>query len=80
MPGQKLSQALFRHVCGTAYEDLPSGAVLAQKRSLADMLGVMLAATGLDAASAPFAAFAAAQGAGRCTVLGQRSIGPCAGL
>ena len=71
MPGQKLSQALFRHVCGTAYEDLPSGAVLAQKRSLADMLGVMLAATGLDAASAPFAAFAAAQGAGRCTVLGR---------
>lgn len=71
MAEQNLSQALFRHVRDTAYEDLPSGAVLAQKRSLADMLGVMLAATGLDTASAPFAAFAAAQGAGRCTVLGR---------
>jgi len=71
MAGENLSQALFRHVCGTSYEDLTPGAVLAQKRSLADMLGVMLAATGLDAASAPFAAFAAAEGSGRCTILGR---------
>lgn len=71
MADNSLSQALFRHVRGTRYESLPPGAVLAQKRSLADMLGVMLAATGLDAACAPFAAFAAAQGAGRCTILGR---------
>lgn len=71
MAEQKLSQALFRHVCGTTYENLTPGAVLAQKRSLADMLGVMLAATGLDAASAPFAAFAAEAGGGRCTILGR---------
>lgn len=66
-----LSNALIRHVLDTEYETLPPAAVQAQKNSLSDMLGVMLAATGLDAASASFAAFAAAEGSGRCTLLGR---------
>jgi len=55
----------------TGYGDIPAAALAAQKQSLADMLAVMLAATGLDAASAPFAAFAAEEGRGRCTILGR---------
>ena len=66
-----LTQRLIDYVLSTGYEDLPAEAVRVQKQSLADMLAVMLAATGLDAASAPFAAFAAAEGEGRCTILGR---------
>ena len=66
-----LTQTLIRHVLDVDYGDLPAGAILAQKNSMADMLAVMLAATGLDTASAPFAAFAAAEGRGRCTLLGR---------
>ena len=65
------TQKLLNHVLSAKFEDLPAAAVEAQKQSLADMLAVMLAATGLDAASVPFAAFAAAEGQGRCTVLGR---------
>ena len=66
-----LTQTLIRHVLDVDYGDLPAAAILAQKNSMADMLAVMLAATGLDTASAPFAAFAAAEGRGRCTLLGR---------
>lgn len=66
-----LSQALIRHVLDTRYETIPAAAIRAQKNSLTDMLGVMLAATGLDPASASFAAFAAAGGTGPCTILGR---------
>lgn len=66
-----LSAALIRHVLDTEYEQLPDAAIQAQKNSLVDMLGVMLAATGLDSTCAPFAAFAAAEGKGRCTILGR---------
>lgn len=66
-----LTQTLIRHVLDVDYGDLPAAAILAQKNSMADMLAVMLAATGLDTASAPFAAFAAAEGQGRCTILGR---------
>lgn len=62
MKENRLSQALIRHVRTTGYGDIPAAALAAQKQSLADMLAVMLAATGLDAASAPFAAFAAEEG------------------
>lgn len=71
MKENRLSQALIRHVRPTGYGDIPAAALAAQKQSLADMLAVMLAATGLDAASAPFAAFAAEEGRGRCTILGR---------
>ena len=71
MKENRLSQALIRHVRTTGYGDIPAAALAAQKQSLADMLAVMLAATGLDAASAPFAAFAAEEGRGRCTILGR---------
>lgn len=66
-----LTQALIEHVVSTQYQSIPAPAIRAQKGSLADMLAVMLAATGLDTASAPFAAFAAAEGRGRCTILGR---------
>ncbi|MBQ7859398.1 MAG: MmgE/PrpD family protein [Faecalibacterium sp.] len=66
-----LSKALIQHVLDTQYETLPPAAVQAQKNSLTDMLGVMLAATGLDLSSAPFAAYAAAEGTGPCTILGR---------
>ena len=65
-----LTQTLIRHVLDVDYGDLPAAAILAQKNSMADMLAVMLAATGLDTASAPFAAFAAVGGRGRCTLPG----------
>ncbi len=71
MEDKGLTQRLIDYVLSTEYEDLPAEAVRVQKQSLADMLAVMLAATGLDAASAPFAAFAAAEGEGRCTILGR---------
>ena len=66
-----LSDRLIRHVCETNYTDFPWAAIAAQKQSLADMLAVMLAATGMDAASAPFADLAAEGGGGRCTILGR---------
>ena len=71
MSGTGLTKRLIDHVLSAEYETLPAEAVKAQKQSLADMLAVMLAATGLDTASAPFAAFAAAEGQGRCTILGR---------
>ena len=49
MKENRLSQALIRHVRTTGYGDIPAAALAAQKQSLADMLAVMLAATGLDA-------------------------------
>ncbi|WP_297721987.1 MmgE/PrpD family protein [Intestinimonas sp.] len=70
MSGKGFTRRLIDHVLSVEYEDLPAAAVEAQKQSLADMLAVMLAATGLDAASAPFAALAA-EGQGRCTILGR---------
>lgn len=65
-----LTTRLIRHVAETEYEALPEAAVKAQKNSVKDMLGVMLAATGMDKASAPFAEYAAKEGCGRCTILG----------
>lgn len=71
MGSSGLSQRLIHHVWATHYEDIPPAAIRAQKNSFADMLAVMLAATGMDAASAPFAALAADEGGGRCTILGR---------
>ena len=70
MEQANLSQKLIQHVLDTEFEKLPEAAVQAQKNSATDMLGVMLAATGIDSASASFAAFAAEEGSGKCTILG----------
>ncbi|MBR5730536.1 MAG: MmgE/PrpD family protein [Firmicutes bacterium] len=72
-----LTRVLAEHAVSVRFEDLPKEAVEAQKASAADMLGVMLAATGLDKASKAFSELAAREGAGRCTILGrQEKSGP----
>src|SRR5437762_7013600 len=66
-----LTAALADHVCATRYEDLPVAAVAATKRSVFDILGVMLAGSGPDSSpSKLMPGLAAWGGAGQATVIG----------
>jgi 2-methylcitrate dehydratase PrpD len=66
-----LTRILARHVAETPFAALPAAAVNAARRSLIDAVGVMLGASGLEPACAPFAEEARAlAGVGESTVLG----------
>lgn len=71
MEQTNITGRLIDHVSSVGYDELTPGAVQAQKNSIMDMLGVMLAATGLDEASSAFLDFAAEEGSGKCTILGR---------
>lgn len=65
-----MTRRLAEHIAAAEFAGLTPEAVRMTKLSLLDGLGVALAATGLDAATAAFAR-AAAGDAGPCTVLGR---------
>lgn len=64
-----ISEAICAHVAGARFEALPAETVAAAKRVLLDAAGVMLGASSASEAE-PFIDYAAAQGAGPCTILG----------
>jgi 2-methylcitrate dehydratase PrpD len=69
------SAVLSRLASRTVFETLPASAVRSAKWSLLDSLGVMLGATGLEAACAPFSSYAIdAGGTGKCLVLGTEHL------
>lgn len=63
-----VTDMLIAHVLATSYDSIPPQAIEAQKRSLADLLSVMMAATSMDEPARKAAAFAA-ESPGRCTLL-----------
>lgn len=67
---QTLTETLISYVRNTEFETIPGHAISVQKKSLADLLAVILAATRLDEAGNAVTRFAAAQGNGPCTLLG----------
>jgi 2-methylcitrate dehydratase PrpD len=74
-----LGADLARHAIAARYEDLPGDAVDVAKKSILDLLGVMLAAGGIEPAAKPLLAFVAdAGGRPECTVLGMAAKVPAA--
>ena len=66
-----LSERLATHIVETKFEDIPSAAIEAAKRSLLDAIGVTLGASGLEPACLPFVELAReAGGKAESTVLG----------
>ncbi|RKE70601.1 MmgE/PrpD family protein [Pseudorhodoplanes sinuspersici] len=66
-----ISAALARHIHAVRYNDLPTEAVEATKRSIIDAIGVMHAASGLGEGCEAFATLASAfGGVGTSTVIG----------
>jgi 2-methylcitrate dehydratase PrpD len=69
--GRRLTRTLAEHIAAAEFTDLPAAAVRMTKLSLLDGIGVILAATGTEPNTRPFARLAAAADpGGRCTVLG----------
>ncbi|MGI4879249.1 MAG: MmgE/PrpD family protein [Janthinobacterium lividum] len=65
-----LSDTLCRHIAATPFEAIPPAALTATRLTLLDAVGVMLAASGMSAEAAPFAALAIA-GTGPAVLLGR---------
>jgi len=69
-PANGVSEALAAHVARTRCEDVPSGALMAAKRSLLDAVGVIMAASTLGDGCAAFADVVGRVTGGTSTVLG----------
>ena len=71
MAEEKLTERLIDFALNTKYEDIPAEVIGVQKRSLLDSIGVMAAATTLEAACTPFMDFAEENsGKKDCTIIG----------
>lgn len=67
----KLTKTLIDFALKTKYTDIPPEVIAVQKRSLLDSIGVMAAASTLEAACRPFMDYAEEQsGAKDCTIIG----------
>ncbi|CAN5881030.1 MmgE/PrpD family protein [soil metagenome] len=74
-----LTRAVASHLAGLRFEDLPSAAVIAAKRSLLDAVAVTLAASGIGEGCGPFIDLAReAGGRAEATVLGAGFKAPLA--
>lgn len=67
----RLTETLINFAVDTKYEDIPPNVIEMQKRSLIDSMGVMAAATTLEAACVPFMDFAEENSVTKdCTIIG----------